>query len=99
VDCALNKLNEAVQACTPKATHFACIKSRTLEKLRREVNDAIRAFECKNYSEARREIEDVEEIVRLNAASFTTCEQREAQELRARALSLIYKLEKLEAHP
>jgi hypothetical protein len=97
-DCALNKLREAVQACTPKASHFACIKSRTLGKLRKEVQDAIWAFECKNYSEARREIEDVNEIVLGNLASFSSCDQREAQELRSRALSLIYKLQKLEAH-
>ena len=99
-DCALNKLREAVQACTPKATHFSCIKSKTLGKLRREVQDAISAFECKNYTEARHEIEDVDEIVLANlATSFASCQQREAQELRSRALSLIYKLQKLEAHP
>ena len=69
-DCALNKLREAVQACTPKASHFACIRSKTLGKLRKEVQDAISAFECKNYSEARREIEDVNEIVLGNLASF-----------------------------
>ena len=98
-DCALNKLREAVQACTPKATHFSCVKSKTLGKLRKEVQDAIGAFECKNYTEARHEIEDVNEIVLGNPTSFASCTQREAQELRARALSLIYKLEKLEAHP
>ena len=98
-DCALNKLREAVLACTPKATHFSCIKSKTLWKLRKEVQDAVWAFECKNYSEARREIEDVNDIVLADLASFSTCEQREAQELRSRALSLIYKLQKLEAHP
>jgi hypothetical protein len=99
VDCGLRILKQAVEAAPGPAGHFNCISSSTRSTLKKKVNSAVESFDDQSYHSAKKTLRDFEDLIKDNPSKFSACTQREGPELRARALSLVYMLDKLPSAP